>query len=62
MSQKVDLLSHTQEKFRALEDTDLSQEQARDCIANISGFFNVLIEWAETELGNTGRRYVPHTF
>ena len=43
MSQKVDLLSHTQEKFRALVDTDLSQEQARDCIANISGFFNVLI-------------------
>lgn len=62
MSQKVDLISYTQEEFRALVDTDLSQEQARDCIANVSGFLGVLVEWAESELDNTRRRHVPPTF
>ena len=61
MGHEVDHLTYTQETFNAVADTDLSLEQARDCIANVSGFFNVLVEWEEGEHVNTGRRNVPHT-
>jgi len=57
MDQKDDLLADTQQKFKALADTDLSPEQARVCIANVSGFLAVLVGWAESELDNTRRRH-----
>lgn len=45
MAPSDDLLTRTQAVFSDAADRNLSREQARECVANVAGFFDVLSKW-----------------
>ena len=44
-----ELLSHTIAVWQRRTDRKLSREDARDIVRNMTGFFDLLAEWAEAE-------------
>ena len=44
------LIDRTIETWRPRLDRDLSREDARQIVENITGFFSILAEWAQTEM------------
>ena len=44
------LLHQTREVWKPRIGRDLSSEEARQIIENISGFFSILIEWSRVEI------------
>jgi len=45
------LINQTISIYESLTGIKISEERARQSVENISGFFNILQEWAETEAG-----------
>jgi hypothetical protein len=45
-----DLIRHTQRVWQVRFCRDLSQENARQIAANVTGFFSVLAEWSRAEM------------
>jgi hypothetical protein len=45
-----DLIRHTQQVWQVLLGRHLSQENARQIAANVTGFFSVLAEWSRAEM------------
>jgi hypothetical protein len=48
-NQRHDLIRRTQQTWRARLGRDLSCEDARQIIENVSGFFAVLADWSRSE-------------
>ncbi len=53
------LIDRTIETWKPRHDRDLSREDARQIVDNVTGFFSILAEWAQAELAqpadNTGK-------
>jgi hypothetical protein len=49
MQYSPELIEQTISLFESRTDREISKEEARQAVENISGFFRVLQEWAEAE-------------
>lgn len=52
------LISHTIDTWESRLDRNVSREEARQIIENLTGFFSVLAEWAPAEIAEPPIKFV----